>query len=152
MYLIIDFGLTKLANKIKKKNWDKSLTDKGVRTYRKRHSPDNLIFPNFLGKNKAGEDIYRGMRGNNSREALGLPELTRKPKSGEIVRRSIVKKEMIPDNKNFTDIRKVDDKALSSTGYVGYKNTPNSYFEEAVPMIETGKKTKVKDRKRLKYS
>jgi len=53
---------------------------------------------------------------------------------------------MIADTKNFTDIRRTNDTALSKSGYMGYKNTPNSFFEEAIPNIVTGRKIKVKPR------
>jgi len=149
MYLIIDFGLTRTANKIKKKAWENSLADRS--RFQRRHnrnSVDIIREGGFLGYNKAGKALWKGSKRVNRRDEIGLPTLTRKLRSGEYTPRTKVIKEMILDSKNYTDIRKVEDKALSKSGYMGYKNTPNSYFEESVPMedmnIKVGKKTKFK--------
>jgi len=145
MYLIIDFGITKLANKVKKQAWEKDLfTKTGGSRLRRKYS--QMLEGSILGKNKTGILVRRGRNRLDIRNEVSLPQVTRKPRSGERSDRSTVKYEMIPDNKNFTDIRKVEDKALSKSGYMGYKNTPNSYFEESVPMVESGKKTKIKPR------
>ena len=154
MYLIIDFGLTKLANKAKKKAWDKKTRGhRGKRSYRIDLMNDPLEGYQDLGENKAGERITRGIMGANSREAAGLPQLYRKPRSGEFVNRTIVQKrtDWTPDTKNYTDIRKTDDYALSDSGYMGFKNTPNSFHEEAIPMIKSVKKIKDKDRKSVQW-
>ena len=141
-----DFGLTKLVNKAKKNDWENLLIDRDVLSYRKAFSSDKLRTANVLGIRKSGKRVFRGDNRFNIRSRADLPELTRKPKSGELVPRSTFEKEMIPDNKNFTDIRRTNDTALSRSGYMGYKNTPNSFFEEAIPNIETGRKIKVKPR------
>ena len=148
MYLIIDFGLTRAANKIKKNIWEKDFFNIGLDTHRTRvlANKDKLGTGSVLGKNKIGNTVYKGSNRINRRDDIGLPKLTRKLRSGEYTPRTKVIKEMILDSKNYTDIRKTKDTALSTTGYMGFKNTPNSYFEEAVPTIETGKKTKVKYR------
>jgi len=146
MYLIIDFGLTRAANKIKKKAWYKSFTDRELRIYRRGFSSDKLSPSEPFGYNKAGKEVWRGKDRWNIRKDNNQPQVTRKPRSGERSDRSYIKNERIPDNKNFTDIRKVKDNALSPTGYIGFRNTPNSYFEEPVPIIESGKKIKVKPR------
>jgi len=155
MYLIIDFALTKLANKVKKKIWENSLVDSFqelIKNRRTRYSPiGSLGSPNLLGKNKAGKGVIRGSNRYMVRHYSGLPQLTRKPRSGEYAPRTTINYEMMtPDSKKYTDIRKVNDEALSESGYMGFKNTPNSYFEESIPMkdmVGTGKKTKVKSRK-----
>jgi len=155
MYLIIDFGLTKLANKVKKKTWEKDLlvgidTIEYIRN-RRGFSSDKLRKTKTIGKNKAGREVNRGNHRWNIRNDNNQPQITRKYKSGEKAPRSTIKNEMIADTNNFTDVRKVEDKALSKSGYMGFKNTPNSYFEESIPLIETGKKTKVKSRVSFKY-
>ena len=146
MYLIIDFGLTRAANKIKKNIWEKDFFNIGLDTYRTRvlANKDKLGTGNVLGRNKIGNTVYKGSNRINRRDDIGLPKLTRKLRSGEYTPRTIFIKEKILDSKNFTDVRKVNDEALSPSGYMGYRNTPNSFFEESVPMIETGKKTKFK--------
>ena len=152
MYLICDFGITKLANKIKKQAWDKSRTDLGLMSYRRGFSPDKLRSTNLLGTDKSGNAVWRGYAKYRKRNEIGLPKLTRKSRSNDVYTpRTTIKKEMIPDSKKYTDLRKVNDYALSDSGYMGYKNTPNSFFEEAIPMkdmIETGKKIKVKKLRR----
>ena len=142
MYLIIDFGITKLANKAKKKNWEKDLGGRALVNRGSTYRGDNLTSGRFL----SSVWVRRGANREAIRSNTGLSKLTRKPRSGERVPRPVFEKEMVPDTKNFTDIRKVEDKALSKSGYMGYKNTPNSYFEESVPMVESGKKTKIKPR------
>ena len=149
MYLIIDFGLTKLANKIKKQAWESSLIHIGASRHRRGFSSDKLGTGKRFGRNKAGKVVRRGDNRINIRSRFSLPELTGKPNSNDFNIRSIFEKEMIPDNKKYTDLRKVNDSALSESGYMGYKNTPNSYFEESIPledMIKSGKKIKVKPR------
>ena len=101
---------------------------------------------------KRGDSTRHLLRGDNrKRNRLweDLPDLTRKPKSSEHNLRSTIKKEVLPDTNNFTDVEKVTDPGLESltkTGYLGYRRTPQSYFQEEVPMVETGKKTKIKSR------
>jgi len=157
MYLIIDFGLTRTVNKIKKKAWKRNqandLTFVEAWDRAEKHSLDaldKLRTGNVFGKKKAGEKVYRGSDRYIRRFKIRIPAVARKYNSGERVPRSIVTQERIPDGKNYTDVRKVDDYALSPSGYMGFKNTPNSFFEEAIPMkdmIKIGKKTKVKPTK-----
>jgi len=143
MYLIIDFGITKLANKVKKKSWEKGLVGryslKDIRLERSWLRDKLESSPRLLGENKAGREIWTGRNRQDIRYDNRLPILTRKYKSGETVPRSKVIREMIPDTKNFTDIRKVNDTYLSRSGYMGFKNTPNSFHEEAIPLVGTGK-------------
>ncbi|QIW88526.1 hypothetical protein [Pseudanabaena phage PA-SR01] len=62
----------------------------------------------------------------------------RKNKSGETPR--IAKPESyVPDDKNYNNIRKVDDFATSNTGYLGFNNDithPNYWVEGEVPLLK----------------
>jgi len=173
MYLIIDFGIIRSANKAKKKLWEINPknrryikdTNNRVDRYNLRDSLQSSTYDNtninssgaivfsFLETEDGLRSMIRGSnrKGSRYRENTIAPHVIRKYKSGEQMR-SRGKKVALPDTKNYTDIRSTKDVAASSTGYTGFHvspSHPNYMTEGEVPLI--GKKVVKTNKPRLQY-
>ena len=97
--------------------------------------------PQYLGsKNKV---MFLGEARKAQRKAQGLPELMRKPTTGEYSEPRNNK----PNLDAFTDVRKTDDIAASPTGYLGFRKDPykgyGGMMEEPVDLLKGGSKARI---------
>jgi hypothetical protein len=96
--------------------------------------------PQYLaGKNRA---MFLGEARKAQRKAQGLPELMRKPTTGEYA-----ESRLTPNTDAFTDVRKTDDLAASRSGYLGFRKDPfkgyGGMMEEPVDLLKSGSKARI---------
>lgn len=92
-------------------------------------------------KNKAR--MLLGESRKAQRKAQDLPEVLRKPKTGEYSEPRANK----PNLEAFTDVRKTEDRAASPTGYLGFRKDPfkgyGGMMEEPVDLVKGGSKARI---------
>jgi hypothetical protein len=96
--------------------------------------------PQYLaGKNRP---MFLGESRKAQRKAQGLPELMRKPTTGEYA-----ESRLTPNTDAFTDVRRTDDPAASPTGYLGFRKDPykgyGGMMEEPVDLLKGGNKARI---------
>ena len=146
-----NFGVVKKANKQLKKQQELKVVgsnDSGkINNLRADKKNDANKYDNlgFGGQpiDSSSRTLWRG----ENRKSL-KDRVLRKPKSSEELGLTEIyprKNEVVPNTKDFTDIRKTTDGFASETGYLGFRTDPykglGGMMEEPVDLVSSGRRT-----------